>query len=92
MSSTYVYQIKGILEKPNKEIGGFRVAVCSADILQAVDVPADIFDKEILAYFKYRLAVNNYLDIRKVPDKIHNDLRKPLNEWLDYWVCYGDRS
>ena len=91
-SKHYVYQIKGVLEKPNKEIGGFRVAVCSADILQLVDVPADIFKPELLAYFKYRLAVNNYLDIRKVPDKIHNDLRKPLNEWLDYWVCYGDRS
>ena len=92
MSSTYVYQIKGILEKPNKEVGGFRVAVCSADILQAVDVPADIFDKEILAYFKYRLAVNNHLDIRKIPYTIEKKLRDPLNKWLDNWVFNGDRS
>jgi hypothetical protein len=89
-SSAYVYQIKGVLEKPNKEIGGFRVAVCSVDILQTVDVPADIFNPELLSYFKYRLAVNNYLDVRKLPDKIHNQLRAPLNEWLDYWVLYGD--
>lgn len=90
MSNHYVYQIKGVLEKPNGEIGGFRVAVCSADILQTVDVPADIFKPELLAYFRYRLKVNNYLDVRKVPDKIHNMLRTPMNEWLDYWVCHGD--
>ena len=89
MSSTYVYQIKGVLEKPNKEIGGFRVAVCSADILQLVDIPADIFEPELLAYFKYRLSVNNYLDVRKVPDNIHNQLRNPMNKWLDHWVCNG---
>jgi hypothetical protein len=92
VSDAYVYQIKGILEKPNKEIGGFRVAVCSATILQTVDVPANIFKPELLAYFKYRLAVNNHLDIRKIPDNIHNELRKPMNEWLDYWVSYGDRG
>lgn len=90
MSNIYAYQIKGVLEKPNKEIGGFRVAVCSADILQTVDIPADIFKPELLAYFKYRLAVNNYLDVRKLPDKINNQLRAPMNEWLDYWVLYGD--
>jgi hypothetical protein len=92
VSSTYVYQIKGVMEKPNKEVGGFMVAVCSADILQNVIVPADIFKPELLAYFKYRLSVNNYLDVRKLPDPVMNQLRKPMNEWLDYWVLYGDRS
>ena len=88
----YVYQIKGVLEKPNKEVGGFRVAVCTADVLELVDVPAKIFKPELLAYFKYRLSVNNYLDVRKLPDNIANQLRTPMNEWLDYWVCNGDRS
>jgi hypothetical protein len=92
MSNTYVYQIKGIMEKPNKEVGGFMVAVCSADILQNVIVPAEIFKPELLSYFKYRLAVNNHLDVRKLPDPIMNQLRKPMDEWLDYWVLYGDRS
>jgi len=92
VSNHYVYQIKGVLEKPNKEIGGFRVAVCSVDILQYVDVPANIFKPELLAYFKYRLSVNNHLDIRKLPDNIANQLRTPMNEWLDYWVNYGDRG
>jgi len=92
VSSIYVYQIKGVLEKPNKEVGGFRVAVCSADILQHVDVPAEIFKPELLAYFKYRLAVNNHLDVRKLPNHVMNQLRKPMDQWLDYWVLYGDRS
>jgi hypothetical protein len=87
-----VYQIKGVLEKPNKEIGGFRVAVCSVDILEHVDVPANIFKPELISYFKYRLAVNNYLDVRKLPDHIANQLRVPMNKWLDNWVCNGNRS
>jgi hypothetical protein len=92
VSSIYVYQIKGVLEKPNKDIGGFRVVVCSSDILQAVDVPAGIFKPELLAYFKYRLAVNNHLDVRQLPHKIMNELREPMNDWLDNWVLHGSRS
>jgi hypothetical protein len=86
MSKNYVYQIKGIMELPNKEIGAIRVAICSVDILDYVDVPAAIFNKELLAYLKYRLAVNNYVDVRKFPDKITNQLRTPLNTYLDNWV------
>lgn len=89
MSENYVYQIKGVLEKPNKEIGGIRVAVCSATVLDFVDVPASIFNKELLAYLKYRLAVNNYVDVRKFPDKITNQLRTPLNAYLDNWILSG---
>ena len=92
MSSTYVYQIKGILERTNKDICAIRVAVCSAEILQTVDVPAEIFEPELLAFLKYRLAVNNYLDVRKLPNSIQNKLRAPLNQWLDNWVLNGDRS
>lgn len=86
MSKHYVYQIKGIMEMPNKDIGAIRVAICTADILEHVDVPASIFEKELLAYLKYRLAVNNHVDVRKFPDKITNQLRTPLNAYLDNWV------
>ena len=92
MSSTYVYQIKGILERTNKDIGAIRVALCTAEILQTVDVPAEIFEPELLSFLKYRLAVNNYLDVRKLPNGIQNKLRAPLNQWLDNWVLNGDRS
>jgi hypothetical protein len=86
MSKQYVYQIKGIMEMPNKDIGAIRVAICSTEVLDFVDVPASIFPKELLAYLKYRLAVNNYVDVRKFPDKITNQLRTPLNAYLDNWV------
>jgi hypothetical protein len=86
MSNKYVYQIKGLLEKPNKDIGGVRVVVGNADFLETVDVPAEIFDSELLKYFKFRLAVNGYLDIRKIPYTLQNDMRAPLNQWLDNWV------
>lgn len=86
MSKLYVYQIKGILEKANKDIGGIRVLVCSKDYFENVDVPPEIIDKETLAYLKYRLAVNDYMDIRKLPIYIQNRIRSPLNQWLDNWV------
>lgn len=91
MSKHYVYQIKGILEKPNKEIAGIRVAICSAELLDHVDVPASIFEKELLAYLKYRLAVNNYVDVRKFPVKIENQLRAPLNAYLDNWILSSQK-
>ena len=86
MSKLYVYQVKGILEKPNKDIGGMRVLVCSKDFFDSVDVPSDIFDKETLSYLKYRLAVNEFIDVRKLPVSIINKIRIPMNKWLDNWI------
>lgn len=86
MSKLYVYQIKGILEKPNKEIGGMRVLLCSKDFFDSVDVPASIFDKATLDYLKFRLKVNAFVDVRKLPITIQNRIRSPMNQWLDNWV------
>lgn len=82
----YVYKIQGVLEKPNKEVGGMRVFVCTADNMETVDVPANVFDPELLTYLKYRLAVNNFIDVNKLPDKMINMIRNPMNIWLDNWV------
>ena len=86
MSNLYVYQIKGILEKPNKDIGGIRALVCSKDFFDSVDVPITIFDKETLRYLRFRLAVNDYVNINKLPIPIVNRIREPMNKWLDNWV------
>jgi len=86
MSKLYVYQIKGILEKSNKDVSGIRVLVCSKDFFDSVDVPAEVIDKETLRYLKYRLAVNEFVDVRKLPIVIQNRIRVPLNLWLDNWV------
>jgi len=86
MSKLYVYQIKGILEKPNKEIGGMRVLLCSKVFFDSVDVPASIFDKSTLDYLKFRLRVNEFVDVRKLPITIQNRIRSPMNQWLDNWV------
>ena len=86
MPNLYVYQIKGILEKENKDIGGIRVLVCDKDIFETVDVPPEIFDKETLQYLKFRLAVNDFLDVRKLPYVVQNKIRIPINHWLDNWI------
>jgi hypothetical protein len=91
MSKLYVYQVKGILEKPNKDVGGMRVLVCSPDFFDMVDVPADIFDNETLRYLKFRLQVNEYIDVQKLPISIINKIRFPMNRWLDEWVLSGGK-
>ena len=86
MSKIYVYQIKGILERPNKDIGGLRVLVCTKDFFDSIDVPADIFNPEVMRYLKFRLAVNDFIDVNKLPVSVINNLRGPMNQWLDNWV------
>lgn len=86
MSKQYVYQIKGILEKPNKDIGGIRVLVCSLNCFDSVDVPAAVFDKETLRYLRFRLAVNDYINVNRLPISVVNRIREPMNKWLDNWV------
>ena len=86
MSKIYVYQIKGILERPNKDIGGLRVLVCTKDFFDSIDVPADIFNPEVMRYLKFRLAINDFIDVNKLPVSVINNLRGPMNQWLDNWV------
>lgn len=82
----YVYRIQGVLEKSDGEIGGIRVSLCSSTLLTDVDVPSSIFPKELLDYLKFRLHVNNYLNIQQLPNKLQTELRNPLGKYLDKWV------
>ena len=82
----YVYRIQGVLEKEDGSVGGIRVSVCSATIMQDVDVPSSIFPKELLEYLKFRLMVNNYLNVQQLPNKLQIELRNPIGKYLDKWV------
>ena len=85
----YVYRIQGVLEKEDGNIGGIRVSVCSASILTDVDIPSSVFPREILDYLKFRLKVNNYLNIQQLPNKMQLELREPIGKYLDKWVADG---
>ena len=84
--TTYAYQIQGALENARHDVLGFRVFVCTAKFFDSVDIPAEIFDREVLAYMKFRLAVTERVDMRRLPNAILNKLRPPMNRWLDQWV------
>jgi hypothetical protein len=86
----YAYQVKGLMERSDKSIGAIVVLVCSATAFEEVAVPASIFDKETLAFLRYRIAVNDFLDINKLPWYVLKELRGPLNEYLDNWVADGN--
>lgn len=85
-SKLYIYQITGLLEKTDRNIGGFRVSVCSLNNFKSVDVPATVLDKETLAFLKFRSMVCDYLDVSKLPIPIVNRLRKSIGLWLDDYV------
>ena len=82
----YVYQIKGLLERPDRSIGGLRVLVCTLDNFESVDVPSDILDKEMLAYLRFRSLACDYMDVAKLPHPVVNQLRKTLGRYLDKYV------
>jgi hypothetical protein len=82
----YVYQIKGTLENAAGDVLGFRIFLCTANFFKEVDVPKEVFDKETLAYMKYRLAITERVDMRRIPIAIQNKLRTPMDRWLDNWV------
>ena len=82
----YVYQIKGLLEKPDRSVGAFRVLVCSLDKFESVDVPSSVLDRETLAFLKFRSMVCDYMDVSKLPIPIVNRLRRSIGQWLDVFV------
>jgi len=85
--TTYVYQIQGALENVKQELLGFRVFLCTAFFFDSVDVPAEVFDKELIAYMRFRLAVTEgRININRLPYKIQNKLRDAMGRWLDRWV------
>lgn len=85
--TTYVYQIMGILEHPEtKKVGGVRVIICTASIFEQVDVPATCMQTEMIAYLRYRSAVCNHFDVRRLPNGVVNELRNSIGKWLDQYV------
>lgn len=83
----YVYQVIGILEHPvSKKVGGVRVVLCTSQIFEQVDVPAECMEKEMLAYLRFRSAVCNHFDVRKIPNGVQNRLRSSIGKWLDEYV------
>ena len=82
----YAYQIKGALEDTAGDVAGFRVFLCTTNDSRHVDVPAEVFDREVLEYLKYRLKLSSELSINKLPIEIQNKIRFPIGRWLDYWV------
>lgn len=88
----YAYQIKGLLEREDKSIGGLVVMICTSTAFEEVNVPGSIFDKETLAFLRYRIAVNDFMDINKLPWAVLKKIREPLNNYLDDWVASGNLS
>ena len=82
----YVYQIQGLLQDADKRILGIRTLVCNVDYFESVDVPANVLDKGMIAYLRFRSAVCEPMDIRKLPNNIINELRIRLGRYLDKWV------
>ena len=82
----YAYTIQGALEGSKKEILGFRVVVVTSYNFYLVDAPAELFDKDVLAYIKFRFKLNTKLNMQTLPPNINLKIRTPLGRFLDCWV------
>lgn len=94
--SKYVYQIQGALVNPMGKFLGLRVLVGSAEILDIVDVPVEVFAQDTVKYLQFRLSITaERLVVQTLPTEIQNSIKAPLGRWLDHWVLenfYGDNS
>ena len=75
---------------------GLRVLVGSAEILDMVDVPVEVFAQDTVKYLQFRLSITaEALVVQTLPTEIQNSIKAPLGRWLDHWVLenfYGDNS
>jgi hypothetical protein len=82
----YAYQIQGALENNQQEILGFRVVVVTEYNFYLVDAPVELFDKEVMAYIKFRFKLNPKLNMQTLPPTVKLKIRAPLGRFLDFWV------
>jgi hypothetical protein len=82
----YSYKLKNFLH--SKELGpiGFIVIVMTEDHFYEVDVPAEIFPPEVMAYMRFRLTLTPRMEVTNLPPYVQNGLRRPLAEYLDIWL------
>ena len=87
MGVKYHYQIKNVLQNEGRGITGFRVLVI-VDALDfiTIDVPAEIFEFDVLQYLKVRLKIHPKIEIQKLPLSVQYKIRVPLGRFLDLWV------
>jgi hypothetical protein len=86
MKNEYAYQIQGALEDKKQNVLGFRVFLWTTNNFYEVDVPGNIFGREILDYMKFRMSLTSVLQIQGLPDQIQEQIREPMGEYLNDWV------
>jgi hypothetical protein len=86
----YTYKLKNFLY--NKELGpmGFCVLVMTNNYFYEVDVPADIFDPEIMAYIKFRLSISHNMEISRLPPDVQDGLKEPLGFFIECWLLENE--
>jgi hypothetical protein len=86
----YTYKLKSFMH--NKELGpiGFCVLVMTDNYFYEVDVPADIFDPEIMAYIKFRLKLSQNMEVLNLPPDVQAGLREPLGLFIECWILENE--
>jgi hypothetical protein len=87
MGVKYQYQIKEVLKTARGQISGFRALVIVESLdYHLVSIPAEIFEYEMLLYFKCRLKMYQRVDIQRLPLSVQYKIRAPIERFLDLWV------
>jgi len=78
-----------MLENSSKDIVGVQLAVYVKNEQHDIRVPIDIFSEELIAYMRFRLKIPAKLTIQRLPIRIQNLIRMPIDAFMGEWIGNG---
>lgn len=86
----YTYKLKSLLTDEELEPIGICVLVMTDSYFYEVDVPAELFDLELMKYIKFRLCLSQMMDVNRLPPKLQEDLKIPLAFFIECWLLENE--
>lgn len=87
--ATLAYRIIGVLENSSGGFLGMQINALWKDELFEVRVPITAFSEELIAYLRFRLMIPATPAIQRLPIKIQNLIRIPVDRHMGQWISDG---
>ena len=84
-------KIVGMLEDSSSRFIGMMVEAYWQNEKHSVRVPITDFSDELIAYMRFRLMIPATPAIQKLPIKIQNLIRVPVDRHMERWIRDGNR-
>ncbi len=78
-----------MLENSSKVFVGVQLAVYVNNEQHDVRIPINVFSDELIAYMRFRLKIPATPAIQRLPIKIQNLIRMPIDAFMGEWIGNG---